>query len=156
VLLAVIADSHDNLPLLKEAVTLALQRRAERIVHCGDIVAPFSARILIESGLPVLAVFGNNDGERQGLRKIIQNISEPPLLVNLSGKSFIIYHEPPQTFPENVDFILYGHTHKVYQNTLGKTLVLNPGECGGWLFNSPTIAFLDTLTLKTEIVTIPL
>ncbi len=50
------------------------------------------------------------------------------------------------------DVIIHGHTHepKTYQK--GKTLVINPGEVCGYLTEKPTIATLDTKTLKAKII----
>ncbi|MBN2288161.1 MAG: metallophosphoesterase family protein, partial [Candidatus Glassbacteria bacterium] len=57
-----------------------------------------------------------------------------------------------------VDVVIYGHTHQVVverpqgEDTL--PLVLNPGECGGWLTGDPTVALLDTDTLEVEVVSL--
>jgi len=36
----------------------------------------------------------------------------------------------------------------------GKTLVINPGETGGWVTERCTVALLDPATLKAEIMPI--
>ena len=52
-----------------------------------------------------------------------------------------------------VDVIIYGHLHKVDIRE-GKPLIINPGEAGGWLYDSCTAALLDTESMKVEVVTL--
>jgi len=49
-----------------------------------------------------------------------------------------------------VDVIIYGHTHEIDVRT-GRTLVINPGEGGGWLSGRATAAILDLATMKVEV-----
>ena len=48
------------------------------------------------------------------------------------------------------DIIVYGHTHKLDVRG-GETLVVNPGECGGWLTGRCTVAVLDTEYMEVEV-----
>ncbi len=48
------------------------------------------------------------------------------------------------------DLIVYGHTHQV-DIRQGRPLVVNPGECGGWLTGRTTIATVDLETMKPEV-----
>ena len=48
--------------------------------------------------------------------------------------------------------IVFGHTHKPAVQREGKTLLLNPGETGGWLTGKGTVALLDLERLEAEIV----
>lgn len=150
-LLAVMADSHDNLPLVRRAVARARAAGATAIVHLGDIVAPFAARIVAESGVPVYAVFGNNDGERRVLAKELPGIVDPPRTLELDGRRLVLFHAPPETAPP-CDAVLFGHTHKPSAQVRDGVLRLNPGEAGGWLFGEPTMALLETGTLAYEFV----
>jgi len=44
----------------------------------------------------------------------------------------------------------YGHTDDLDIRE-GKTLVINPGETGGWLKERSTVVILDTDTMKPEV-----
>ena len=47
--------------------------------------------------------------------------------------------------------VVCGHTHR--PGILGEgPLVINPGECGGWVNGRATAALLDTATLEHEII----
>ncbi len=67
--IAILSDSHDNLDKLRQAMCVCQQSGAEAIIHAGDFISPFSLSPLEESKIPVHAVLGNNDGERDGLRR---------------------------------------------------------------------------------------
>jgi uncharacterized protein len=49
------------------------------------------------------------------------------------------------------DVIVYGHTHRSEISRRGKTLVVNPGEGGGWITGQATAALLDTGTMEARL-----
>lgn len=50
------------------------------------------------------------------------------------------------------DVVVHGHDHTAKIAKVGSTLVINPGEAGGWLYGKSTIAVLDTEKLAAEII----
>jgi putative phosphoesterase len=48
------------------------------------------------------------------------------------------------------DVIIYGHTHDVDIRE-GETVIINPGEAGGWLRGRSTVALLDLATMDVAI-----
>jgi len=152
----ILADSHDNVPVLQTALEWLVSRGAERLIHAGDLVAPFTAARLVETGLPFECVFGNNDGERLILKqKLDGHIQDPPLELEWAGRRFLVLHAPMTLkalgASRHYDVIIYGHTHEVVVERVGKCLILNPGEIGGWLNGRRTCALLDTDTLNVQI-----
>ena len=155
----VISDTHDRLPTLRRAVSLFTELKVAAIFHAGDYVAPFAAKLVAPSELPMPlhCVYGNNDGERNGLKAILPNLVDGPLRVELGGRTIIMYHGHESLEPLDVasaDVVITGHTHEVVNEVRDGTLILNPGECGGWVTDRPTIALLDLNDLKAEIVQI--
>ncbi len=153
----VISDTHDRLPSFQRAVALFNRLKVEAVFHAGDIVAPFAAKIIAaqELTMPLYVVYGNNDGERQGLKAILPGIVEGPLTVKLGGRTIVMHHfidwlKPADSAP--ADVIITGHTHAVVNRTVNGKLELNPGECCGWVTGRCTVALLDLETLKAEIV----
>jgi len=59
-------------------------------------------------------VYGNNDGERLGLKQMFQEIYVPPLELNLDTKKIVLMHEPDnlKAIEQSgyYDVIVYGHT----------------------------------------------
>ena len=49
------------------------------------------------------------------------------------------------------DLIVYGHTHEVDVQK-GRTLIVNPGECCGWVKGRRTVALWDTVSGDVDIV----
>jgi len=152
-LLGVISDTHDNLPKTAAAVDLFARRKVGHVVHAGDFVAPFTVRLLVGSGLPLTGVFGNNDGERAGLKKACAAIYEPPRRLVLGGRTIVLAHDPEQLegAGEGADVLIYGHTHAPCVEQ-GSPLRLNPGEAGGWLSGRSTVAIVDLAVLTAELV----
>ena len=68
-LIGVLSDTHDNLPRIREAVEKLNAIGVEFVIHCGDFIAPFSLKPLSDLRCEYRGVFGNNDGEKSGLRK---------------------------------------------------------------------------------------
>lgn len=153
-LVGVLSDSHDNLPKLREAVALLRDRGAEHLIHAGDFVAPFAVNILVECGVPFTGVFGNNDGEKAGIGTLTPDVHEPPHAFELGGRRIVVVHDPaklPEGLWRDADVVVCGHTHLPAVTGTGP-LVVNPGECGGWVMGTCTVAVLDLDALEASIV----
>jgi putative phosphoesterase len=154
--IGIIADTHDNLPMVRHAVEAFAARSVEVIVHAGDFVAPFAARALLQGGIPVVGVFGNNDGERAGLRKACPSLHEAPHVFELEGRRLVLAHGRTTLTAdviEGADVVITGHTHAASVEG-ERPLFINPGEAGGWLSGRCSVAVLDLSTLSVEIVDI--
>ena len=153
-LVGVISDSHDNVPKLKAAVALFRKLGVQHIVHAGDYVALFAVKVLTQSGIPFTGVFGNNDGERAGIGKLTKDIHREPYQVELGGRRITIVHhltKLPSEERMKPDVIVFGHTHLAHVEQ-GPPLLINPGECCGWVQGKCTVAMLDTETLQATIL----
>jgi len=157
-LLGVISDSHDNMPKIETATRIFRERGVKHIVHAGDFVAPFTAAPFVALGCPMTAVFGNNDGEKRFLREKFSPIAEIhdiAACLELAGKKICVVHEPyllkALDASGEFDVIVYGHTHKA-EVRQGKTLVLNPGEAGGWVTGRCTVAMVDLTSMAVELI----
>ncbi len=155
------ADSHDNLRAIKRAVQLFNEARCSLVVHAGDFVAPFAAREMQNLKCPVKAVFGNCDGEKQGLEKVFQSlgeIREAPLSFKIHDLNFLVVHLnfPLESYLSSgeYDVLVFAHTHESEIRKEKGTLLLNPGETGGWLSGKSTVALLDPKSLFTQIKTL--
>lgn len=155
--IGVISDTHDRLPPLRRAIALFKRLRVEAVFHAGDYIAPFAARLIAPDnfGLPLYCIYGNNDGERKGLKSILPNLVDGPLNVELAGKTIVMHHFIDWLGPadlEAADVVITGHTHEVVNQTDGGKLLLNPGECCGWVNDRCTVAVLDLGTMNADIV----
>ena len=144
------ADSHDNLPFIDKAIAAFESTGREVVLHCGDFIAPFAVKKMLQFKGRVVGVFGNNDGEKTGIRKLWPEVFEPPHLFELGGRRVMAVHDVAAA-PESpdVDVVAFGHSHEKSLQP-GPPLIVNPGETGGWLGNPPTVAVLDTETMQVD------
>ena len=131
--------------------------KVDAVFHAGDYVAPFAAKLLAPQvfRLPLYCIFGNNDGEREGLRKILPNLQDGPLRVELAGRTIVMHHFLDWIEPavlRGADVVITGHDHQARIETRDGVLYLNPGECCGWLTDRCTVALLDLESLEAQIV----
>jgi putative phosphoesterase len=155
--IGVISDTHDRLPTFRRAVALFQRLKVDAIFHAGDYIAPFAAKLISPQAIatPVYAVYGNNDGEKAGLKSVLPQIVDGPLRVTLGGKVIVMHHFIDWLKPSDIvgaHVVITGHTHQVINETKGNTLFLNPGECCGWVTDNCTAAVLDLNTLTAEII----
>ena len=124
--IGVISDTHDFFdPKIPE-----LFAGVNHILHAGDIGTAWIT-FQLEQIAPVTAVLGNNDA---GLP------FKETEIVELAGRKFLIHHiVNPQALDQPVasrivrqrpEVIVFGHTHKQFNETLGGMLFFNPGYAG--------------------------
>jgi putative phosphoesterase len=153
-LLGLISDTHDNVPMIRRALAFFAKIGADCLIHAGDFVAPFALREIVKFRGPVYAIFGNNDGERAGLRKILPDLQDGPRRINICEKNITILHDEKDLGRKDragSDVIVAGHSHRP-KVSKGRPLIVNPGECCGWVYGKGTVATLDTETLEVKIV----
>lgn len=153
----VISDTHDRMPTFRRAVALFQRLKVEAILHAGDYVAPFAAKLIAADVLdiPLHCIYGNNDGEKAGLKTVLPNIVDGPLRIQIAGRTIVMHHFIDWLKPadlQGADVVITGHTHEVVNEKQNGTLFLNPGECCGWLTDRCTVALLDLEALSAEIV----
>ncbi len=161
-MIGVMSDSHDNREAIKQAVCLFNDAGCELVIHAGDFVAPFAALELANLTCRVKAVFGNCDGEKKGLTRAIQpfgEIQEAPFVFDWKEDLYLLTH---LDFPlnsylkqQNVDVLIFGHTHRPEVRFQGNTLLINPGETGGWITGKQTVVLFDPKGKTADIVPIP-
>ncbi|MDD5688589.1 MAG: metallophosphoesterase [Elusimicrobia bacterium] len=153
-LIGIISDSHDNINAIKKAVNFFNKKNVEVVLHAGDFVSPFTAIEFGKLKMRFMGVFGNNDGDKPHLLekfKDIGTIYQEPLDLELENKKIVLMHQIDKLDKnKKYDIVIYGHSHKP-DIKKGNPLIINPGECGGWLTGRSTVAILDTKTLNSEI-----
>jgi hypothetical protein len=158
-LIGLMSDSHDNVPQIKKAVSYFNKNNVDLVLHAGDIVAPFCADELIKLKSKFVAVFGNNDGEKNMWRQRVKGwgeIFEGYYEAVIEGEKLLLMHEPYHLEELAISgaygVIVYGHTHKPAKQMIGKTLTVNPGETGGWTTGKSTVAIMDLPGKEVEFI----
>lgn len=159
--IGIISDTHENMDKIRLAVEIFNREEVGVVLHGGDIISPITAKEFSALNAPLIGVFGNNDGDKLYLTERFQKIGtlhQKRWEGTLDGKKFLLIHEPDMldalAASGYYDVIVYGHTHKSEISRRGKTLVVNPGEGGGWITGKATAALLDTATMEARLIEI--
>ncbi len=162
-LVGLIADTHDCLPMVEKAVKRLNEENVGLVLHAGDYVAPFVIPKFKDLKARLIGVFGNNDGDRELLKRRFSENKSLELHGNfaeiiIDGLKVALLHGHEEELLKALiesggfDVVVYGHTHKVEVYQKGRTLVVNPGEVCGYLSGKSTIALFDTVKREVRLV----
>ncbi|MFB6193242.1 MAG: metallophosphoesterase [Candidatus Nanohaloarchaea archaeon] len=130
--IGVISDTHDDIELAGKAADF-FEEEVETVIHCGDMVAPFTAE-LFDRDFDFYAVRGNNDGE-WNLKETVEefgSFENNILELEVEGLSIAVYHGTEEEIVEglvrkNYDYVFRGHTHERGKREYSGTTEVNPG-----------------------------
>lgn len=151
--IGIISDTHDHHANVLKAIEIFNREQVEYIFHAGDIVSQYTARAFEDvKNAKFVAVYGNNDGEKFVIKSIIEGfggeIHQDPYHGGAAGKKIFMTHKPSVLdeiiASQRYDIIIYGHTHFRDVRTVGKTLIINPGEATDWVCGRGNLIILDT------------
>jgi uncharacterized protein len=167
--ICLLSDSHDNRRLLEHAVHDAKARGVEAVLHCGDVVAPTTLRVLKKFELPVHVIHGNNTGDLYAMAKLsyesdsVVRYHGQDAALHLGGRSIFLVHYPHYAaalaLTGDYDLVCCGHDHKAsiqrVNNVRGSiTYLLNPGTVGG-VGAKPSYILIDLDALTFEVREVP-
>ena len=162
--IAIISDTHDNLANLKKALLLIEKEKVKMLFHCGDIFSSktldkifnsFSGKIFVVLSEPDQNYIKNPEklfGKKKRI-KIWKDSGE----IKIGNKKIAVTHTPELAeslaFQKGYHLIFYGHTHKPWEEKIGETRLINPGNIAG-IFYRPTLAIFDTKkeTIELKII----
>ncbi|MBW8010028.1 MAG: metallophosphoesterase [Chloroflexi bacterium] len=138
--IAIISDTHDNIWKLGSAMPHLAA--SDFILHCGDICSPFVVKQLAENlgEKPIHVVWGNNDGDKRLLTRVAQKAGNIHMHgdfaeIKIEGNHIALTHYPQighaLASTARYDLVCYGHDHTAYDEWVGETLLINPGEVMG-------------------------
>jgi len=168
-IVGIMSDTHDHLPLVDKAVKKLIDEKVELILHAGDYISPFVIPHFKPFKGKFIGVFGNNDGDHEILKIRFEEfgleIRGVFAEVKIDGLRIALLHGGEPGGPpgpsellkslistECYDVVIYGHVHEAKAYRKGKTLIINPGEVCGYLTEKPSIAVLNTKTMDVKIV----
>ena len=162
-LIGLISDTHDNLPMVEKAVKRLNEEKVELVLHAGDYVAPFVIPKFKALNCKLIGVFGNNDGDHELLRTRFSETENCAVRgrfaeIDVDGFKIALLHGDETELLNalinhgNFDAVVHGHSHANVARKSDKTIVVNPGETCGYLTGKATIALLDTVKRKAKII----
>ncbi len=158
-LIAIISDTHDNIPNLKKCLSWCQNNKIEKIIFCGDattietinyLASEFSGQIFITNGNA--EIYSNSDLQKY------KNIDYYPEIgiIKIANLNIGFCHQPEKinlilkTKKNNLDFIFYGHTHRPALKKNKNTIIANPGNLTGSGYQA-SFATLNTDNKKLEL-----
>jgi putative phosphoesterase len=162
-LVGLMSDTHDRLPAIDALLREMMARGAGLVLHGGDYCAPFSLLPFLEHNVPLLGIFGRNDGDHEGIRAVATRgvgieLFESPHSLEVSGQRILLVHDLADVSEHSIEehsIVVHGFTHREEMKTRGDSLIVNPGEACGWLHGSPSGAILDLDSKNVEFIKLP-
>jgi len=162
-LIGIISDTHDNLPIIEKTVKRLNEENVKPVLHAGDYISPFVIPKFKTLKAKLIGVFGNNDGDHEFLKKRFSEIPNCEVRgrfaeVNTDGFKIALLHGDETELLNALincggfDAVVHGHSHTNLSRKNGKTLIVNPGEMCGYLTGKATIALLNTTMREAKIV----
>jgi putative phosphoesterase len=161
-LIGAISDTHDNLPMVKKAIDRLNQAEVSLVLHAGDITSPFTPKMFSELKPPMIVTYGNNDAERELLKKRFTEIGKEVrglfAEVEVDGVRVALTHGDEADLINSLiktqiyHLIVCGHTHQQKSYASGVTTIMNPGEVCGYLTGESTAATIETKTRRVEVL----
>ncbi len=155
------ADTHDRLEAVEEAIDFFNREGVTHVLHAGDLVSPFVAPKFAKLKAKLHYVWGNNEGDREFIRVKFGEIGVEPLgdfaSLELESRKIALLHGTHEEIVGALlksgayDVVVRGHNHRA-EIVEGKTLLINPGEVCGYLTKRETVAVLDLAELSAEII----
>ena len=138
--IGVISDTHGFLDPRVEKIFAGV----DHILHAGDI-GPDLLIAQLEAIAPTTAVLGNNDSSPACRQTEV---------VTLGQRKFLVHHiVTPRSLRDELkaritrerpDVVVFGHSHRAFNETIDGVLFLNPGYAGAVRFNQPrSVALLE-------------
>ena len=162
--IGIISDTHDRLPYIDKAVRKMNEEKVDLVLHAGDYCAPFAAFRFKPLKAKMIGVFGNNDAERELLRRNFSDIGAEIrgifAEVEADDVKIALLHGEEKELLNSIintgfyDVVVYGHTHHSEVKRKDGVLIVNPGETCGYLTGEATIGILDTSTKDLTIIRI--
>lgn len=163
--IAIISDIHNNELNLKKVLNFCAEKKIEKIICCGDLASQETLDFLCDnfSG-EIFYTFGNMDVDHLNIEAykhvskyrnvfVYESFGE----TEIDGKKIAFVHFPNKAKrlaeTGKYDFVFFGHTHKPWEEMIGKCKMLNPGNVTGDLY-PPTFAVWSTEDDKFELVRI--
>lgn len=112
--------------LHKDAIAHLLSLGVEYLLHAGDIMLEEHLKMLVNTGLPYVCVYGNNDTLLINLHEKY-NIFQEPHYFQIEDLKVKMMHMPYFMAPD-ADLIVSGHTHMFDTSLMNNKLFINPGE----------------------------
>jgi len=159
--IAVISDIHENFHNLAMFFREIEGQKIEKIIFLGDFMNGGIAEVLASLKVPIISIWGNNDGDKVAITKTAMSEGSNLTVgfdtfdfLNIDNKRIFITHYPllakPMAKSGDFDAVFYGHNHKKNIDKVGDCLIANPGEISAHKTGKATFLIYDTASNDIE------
>lgn len=162
--IAIISDTHDNIPNLTKVLTWCKVNNIEKLIHCGDLTEIETLNYIKKNFTgDIFWTFGNmdighgasypfSDGKYKNIT-IFSKHGE----IEIANKKIAFVHYPEEArklcASGKYNYVFHGHTHKPWTEIINNCTLLNPGNVANQYY-PPTFAVWDTNTKLFQLIRI--
>lgn len=161
--IAIISDIHENFHNLILFLKQVKQYQVKNIIFLGDFMNDGIAQVLANSEIPVISIWGNNDGDKVAITKTAMSEKSNMTVgfdtydfLEIDNRKIFITHYPllakPMAKSGEFDAVFYGHDHQKNIDHIKWCIIVNPGEISAHKTGKATFAIYDTKTNKVKII----
>ncbi len=158
--IGVIADTHDDLHNLEQALKILREEGVTTVLHCGDVCGPPILQALV--GFDVWIAQGNMDRLTNLVLPVEEAFGRGRLAwlhrLSFDGYRLALIHGDSDEALGNLiasgeyAWVLHGHTHLRRDQQAGRTHVINPGALGGTRRERRSFCILDLKARRARFV----
>ncbi len=161
--IAIISDIHDQIENLNWALEKITQDEISYIFALGDYTSSYIIERLQVNDIPINAVWGNCDGDKQSIIRASNNENKNISFaehsfdtIEIEDKKFFLTHYPE--LAENAaksrdyDAVFHGHTHYKRDEKIGIVPIISPGKLAIYPHDEISFAIFDTDANKTKFI----
>lgn len=145
-------DTHNNLKNIETICNIFNGCDIDFVIHTGDITLPKALEKFNQLKMPFTGVFGNNDqGDKKKLLEVCKkydfDFDAYPKVIKQNNFNIFVVHDPldiEESFYDEGNIIVHGHTHRFRDELIKGTHIFNPGECAGFLKGKNSIGIVNT------------
>jgi uncharacterized protein len=156
--IAIVSDTHNNWANFEKAIKWMNKEKISLILHCGDIMSQDTindAKKSFEGKIEF--VKGNADYDMPALPEKMEleiKLESPSASSGRLSLKVAFCHFPDlakkMAKSGEYDLVFYGHSHRAWDEKVGKCHMINPGELAGQFYKA-TFAVYDTGTENLEL-----
>jgi putative phosphoesterase len=159
--IGLISDVHDQIHNLQWALSELEKQNIDYIFALGDYTSSYMIERLQLKDVPVRAVWGNCDGDKQSMLRASHN--ENPHItfangvfdtVEIENKKYFLTHFPDlaENAAKSLDYdaVFHGHTHHKRDEKIEVIPIVNPGKLAIYPHDEISCAVFDTQTQKVN------
>lgn len=162
--IAVMSDLHDNVKAWELIAKFLAVQEIRTLINCGDTCAPAMLKEMSKTFAGQIHTVFGNVADRELETKVAKDLKNVKHYgdrgeLELAGQRIYFNHFPAAADQAaatgSFDLACHGHNHLKRWESMGQTMILNPGTAGG-MFQYPSFALVDlaTMTCNFEEVTL--